>query len=270
MVNTSGEGIRHHVQLVWMLAIRDLKNRYATSYAGIAWNVGVPVLYALINVVVFSILMNGRMGARYNNIPFALFYFVPFSLWGFFSEVVGRSTSILKEYGYLINKIAFPVWILPLVPVASAILSQAILWIIIGGMMIHFDIPFTESALLYVPIWFMFLLLTLGIAYLVSALALYIPDLSQVIPVITTILFWLTPILYSPTVVEEHGALWVRSVIMTYNPFFYLIEMSRQAVFGTSPVKVKVFAAMALLSAVVFIFGLKFFQKLKSGFADVI
>ncbi|EOA2940439.1 ABC transporter permease, partial [Yersinia enterocolitica] len=113
----------------WMLAKRDLKNRYASSYAGIAWNIGVPLLYAIINVVVFSILMSGRMGARYGDVPFALFYFVPLSLWALFSDVVGRSTGILREYGYLINKIAFPFWVLPLVPLASALLSQGILMI---------------------------------------------------------------------------------------------------------------------------------------------
>jgi ABC-type polysaccharide/polyol phosphate export permease len=77
-------GLKNSLSLAWMLARRDLKNRYATNYAGIAWNVLVPLLYALINVVVFSILMKGRMGERYGNLPFALFYFVPFALWSFF------------------------------------------------------------------------------------------------------------------------------------------------------------------------------------------
>ena len=118
------------LRLLYALAWRDIRNRYASSYAGIAWNIGVPLLYAIINVIVFSILMSGRMGARYGDIPFALFYFVPLTLWAFFSDVVVRSTGILREYSYLINKIAFPFWILPLVPIASALLSQGILLIL--------------------------------------------------------------------------------------------------------------------------------------------
>lgn len=50
------------IRLAWMLAKRDVKNRYANSYAGLAWSVGVPLLYSIINVMVFSILMKGRMG----------------------------------------------------------------------------------------------------------------------------------------------------------------------------------------------------------------
>lgn len=260
----------NNLSLAWMLAKRDLKNRYASSYAGVAWNIGVPLLYALINVVVFSILMSGRMGGRYGDVPFALFYFVPFLLWSFFSEVVGRSTGILREYGYLINKIAFPFWVLPLVPIASALLGQGILLTIISGLMLHKGVPLADTAVLYVPIWLISVLFTVGIAYAVSALAVYIPDLAQIIPVAINILFWLTPILYPATLVEDHGALWVRGLIMDFNPFYYLVEMSRHAVFGTSPVSLGALAAMGLLSLAILFAGLGLFRKLKSGFADVI
>src|SRR5262245_5461465 len=263
-------GLLNSLSLAWMLAKRDLKNRYASSYAGVAWNIGVPLLYALINAVVFSILMSGRMGARYGNVPFALFYFVPFSLWGFFSEVVMRSTGILKEYGYLINKIAFPFWVLPLVPTASALLSQGIMLAIIGGLMMREGIPPAHTALLYLPIWLISVMLTLGIAYAVSAVAVYVRDLAQIVPVVVTIIFWLTPILYPATLVEARGALWVRKIIMSYNPFYYLVEMSRQAVFGTAPISRVTLVSMGLLSLIVLTLGFALFRKLKSGFADVI
>jgi ABC-type polysaccharide/polyol phosphate export permease len=263
-------GLSESLSLAWMLAKRDLKNRYASSYAGVAWNVGVPLLYALINAVVFSILMSGRMGARYNDVPFPLFYFVPFSLFGFFSDVVLRSTFILKEYAYLINKIAFPFWVLPLVPIASALLSQGIMLAIIGVLMIQNGIPPAHTALLYVPIWLIAVMLTLGTAYAVSAVAVYVRDLAQIVPVIVTIIFWLTPILYPPALVETKGALWVRNVVMNYNPFYYLVEMSRQAVFGTAPIARATMVNMGLLSMIAFTLGFGLFRKLKSGFADVL
>ena len=263
-------GLFESLSLAWMLAKRDLKNRYASSYAGIAWNIGVPLLYALINAVVFSILMSGRMGARYGDVPFALFYFVPFSLFGFFSDVVVRSTGILREYGYLINKIAFPYWVLPLVPIASALLSQGIMLAIIGGLMMQAGIPPAHTALLFVPIWLISVMLTLGIAYAVSAVAVYVRDLAQIVPVAVTIIFWLTPILYPATLVEDRGALWVRNVIMNYNPFYYLVEMSRQSVFGTAPISYGTLVSMGLLSAIVLTLGFGLFRKLKPGFADVI
>jgi ABC-type polysaccharide/polyol phosphate export permease len=263
-------GLKKSLALAWMLAKRDLKNRYATTYAGIAWNVIVPLLYALINVVVFSILMKGRMGARYGDLPFALFYFVPFALWAFFSEVTGRSTTILREYGFLINKIAFPFWVLPLVPLASALLNQLILFIIIGVLLVVYGVVPASSAYLFVLVWMVSVVLTTGIAYAVAALSVYVPDLTQIVPVTINILFWLTPILYPATLVEDHGALWVRSLIMDYNPFSSLVEMSRHSLFGTAQISFSALAGLALLACMVLALGLALFRKLKSGFADVL
>lgn len=263
-------GMRNSLGLAWMLARRDLKNRYATNYAGIAWNVLVPLLYALINVVVFSILMKGRMGDRYADIPFSLFYFVPFSLWAFFSEMAGRSTSILREYGYLINKIAFPYWVLPLVPLGSALLNQFILFCIIGVLLSSLSIVPAASAPLFILVWLVTVVLTVGIAYALSAIAVYVPDLSQIVPVCVNILFWLSPILYSATLVEKDGPLWVRKLIMDYNPFTYIVEMSRQSIFGAGDVSLTALGGLALLALVVLGFGLLVFRKLKSGFADVL
>jgi ABC-type polysaccharide/polyol phosphate export permease len=253
-----------------MLAKRDVKNRYASSYAGIAWSVGVTLLYSLINVVVFSVLMKGRMGARYGDVPFALFYFVPFSLWSVFAEVVARSTGILREYAYLINKIAFPSWVLPLVPLASALLSQLILWTITAVLMVHFGVPPASSCWVFVLVWLIALTMTVGVAYGVSAIAVYVPDLTHAIPVCTTILFWLTPVLYPATLVEDHGALWLRSIIMTFNPFSYVVELARYAVFGSAAISWAVVGTMGMVALLIFSVGFFVFFRLQPGFADVV
>jgi lipopolysaccharide transport system permease protein len=267
---------RHHknfaaqLRLAWMLAKRDLQNRYASSYAGVAWNIGVPLLYAGINVLVFSILMSGRMGKAYGDVPFALFYFVPLSLWTLFAEVVGRAPAVLREYSYLINKIAFPAWILPLVPLASALLSQAIIILLTIGLAIHLDVMVASSAWLYVVIWAIALVMTMGIAYAVSSLSVYVPDMAQAVPVGITILFWLTPILYPATLVKEKGAFWLRNIIMDFNPFYYVVDLSRHAVFGSAPVPAQTLALMALAALAMLAAGIAVFRKLQPGFADVI
>lgn len=254
----------------WMLAKRDLKNRYANSYAGISWNIGIPLLYALINVTVFSILMKGQMGARYGDVPFSLFYFIPFSLWIFYSEVIVRSTGILREYGYLINKIAFPFWVLPLVPIASALLSQIVILSLSFILIFYQGINLQLGALFYVWVWFICFLITIGVAYAVAAISVFVPDFAQIIPVVVNITFWLTPILYPATLVEDHGAFWIRSLIMDLNPFSYLVEISRLAFFGDALISIGELVLLTFISLLIFVFGYLVFNKLKSGFADVI
>ncbi|XYJ11333.1 ABC transporter permease [Telluria sp. B2] len=267
---------RHHqnlwaqLRLAWMLAKRDLQNRYASSYAGVAWNIGVPLLYSGINVLVFSILMSGKMGKAYGDIPFAMFYFVPLSLWTLFADVVGRAPTILREYSYLINKIAFPAWVLPLVPLASALLSQAIILLLTIGLAVHLGVTIASSAWLYIVIWAVAVIITLGIAYAVASLSVYVPDMAQAVPVGITILFWLTPILYPATLVQEKGALWMRNIIMDFNPFYYVVDMSRHAVFGSAPVEAQSLAGVTLVALLILAAGVALFRKLQPGFADVI
>jgi len=257
-------------RLAWMLAKRDVKNRYANSYAGVAWSIGVPLLYSLINVVVFSLLMRGRMGGDYTRIPFALFYFVPFSLWSLFSEVTNRSPGILREYSYLINKIAFPVWVLPLVPFASALLSQVILWAIVAVLMFTHGVMPVSSIWIFVPIWICAVVITVGSAYAVSAISVYIPDLGQLVPVLVTIMFWLTPILYPPSMVEASGGGWISHIITSYNPFYYMTESARHAVFVGSDGVWQHVEILAAAATGVLLVGVYIFRKLQRGFADVI
>ena len=259
-----------HLLLAWRIARQDLINRYAGSYAGAAWAIGVPLIYAIINTVVFSTLMSNRMGQYYGDIPFVLFYFIPFSLWIFFSEIVGRSTGIVGEYRYLISKIAFPFWVLPLVPLASALLSQAIVLTLALGLMQYNHIAFGPMAGAYLLVWLACLLLALGLAYALAALAVYIPDLAQIVPVCLNIIFWLTPILYPATLVQEHGAPWLQAIVMDWNPFYYLVETSRHAFFGTAPLQFGTLVSILLLGAGLTAAGMALFQKLKPGFADVL
>jgi len=253
-----------------MLGRQDLRNRYANSYAGVAWNIGVPLLYAVINTVVFSVLMSGRMGPRYSDVPFSLFYFVPFSLWTLFAEVVGRSPGILREYGYLISKIAFPSWILPLVPLASAMLGSAIAIAACVVLMAVTGTAPAGTAWVYALVWALTAAITVGIAYGVSAVSMYVPDVAQVVPVIVNVLFWLTPILYPPRLVEAGAADWLRAVIMDFNPFFYVVESARLAVFGGLGDAWWNLGLLGVFAASSLAIGLLVFRVLRPGFADVV
>jgi ABC-type polysaccharide/polyol phosphate export permease len=214
--------------------------------------------------------MAGRMGERYNDVPFPVFFFMPFILWMLFSEVVGRAPSVLKEHGYLITKIAFPVWVLPFVPIASVLLSQVILVILVGGLFAFNGIVPSPDSYVFIILWFFCLIFSLGVAYIVSALSVFIPDLVQTVPVALNIIFWLTPLLYPPRLVEEGGSQFVRALIMHYNPFYYFVELSRMSVFVEGPINWVQVGVLGLFSFVTLFLGYGVFVKLKPGFADVV
>lgn len=268
MQNQANVGLAEGLRLAVMLSKRDMKTRYANSFAGATWSITLPLLFALVNVVVFSVLMTGRMGSRYGDVPFSLFYFVPFSLWAMFIEVSGRSTSILREYNYLITKIAFPTWVIPLVPLASALISQVVMFAIIVFLMVTKGVAPSPDSWAFLFIWALAVVMTIGVSYLFSSIAMYIPDLGQLVPVLTTILFWLTPILY-PAKMAEDGPMWFRNIVMHFNPFYYMVESARLAVLGVEPLPWSYVGIFACFAGVMLILGMHVFNKLKAGFADV-
>lgn len=270
MAATRFKGLTHGLRLAWVLGRRDLRNRYASSLGGAAWLVGLPLLYSFINVFVFSILMSGKMGERYGDVPFALFYFSAFSVWTVFSEVTGRSTGLLREYSFLINKIAFPVWVLPLIAFASALLTQFVVLIITAGLMIWYSHPPSTHLWLYILVWICTVLMTMGIAYGVASVSVFIPDMAQVVPVCLSILFFLTPILYPPTLVEQGATGLSRKILMDWNPFFYLIEAARAALLGVGPFPWHYLLYAGSFSVAAAIAGTFLFSRLRKGFADVL
>ena len=263
-------GVVRDLRLAWMMGRRDLRNRYAASIAGAAWLVGVPLLYAVINVFVFSILMSGKMGERYGDVPFSLFYFSAFTVWTLFSEVMNRSTSILREYAYLINKIAFPVWVLPLVAFASALLTQLIVLGITVALMFWYGRVPSHALVLYPVVWACTVILTMGLCYGVSAVSVFIPDMAQVVPVCVSILFFLSPILYPPSLVEASAGGWAKRILMDWNPFFYLVEAARAALIGTGPFPWRFLAVAGIAALISALGGALLFNRLKKGFADVL
>lgn len=270
MAQQSQISLKGGLGLVWLLARRDMKTRYASSYGGFSWNIGVPLLNALTTVLVFSVLMAGRMGERYGDVSFPLFFFVPFVFWMLFNDIVMRSTGVLKEHGYLITKIAFPSWVLPLVPVVSCLLTQAILIGIVVLLFLVYNVSPAATIGWLTVLWLICAIFAIGVAYLVAAFAVYISDLVQAVPVMLNVLFWLTPILYPPALVERGASGFVRGLIMTYNPIYYFVETSRQLAFVGNSIPWSVFGGLGVLALTVLLIGVAAFKRLEPGFADVV
>lgn len=268
--SSATRGFAHGIRLARTLALRDLKNRYASSYAGIGWHILVPLVFVVINVIVFSILIKGRMGAHYGDVPFALFYLAPLTLWSFFADVVNRSTGIVAEHRFLVHRIAFPLWILPLIPLGAALLNQGIMIAVTAGLLIHYDIMPSMSLWIYGLLWLTCLFLSLGVGYIISALAVFIPDMAQIVPIVVNILFWLTPILYPATLVAEHGSPWVQNVILHFNPFCHIAESARQALFSTGHPDPLVITLLLTGSIALFGLGAWIYRKMQPAFADVL
>lgn len=248
------------------LIVRDIKERYAGSTAGMLWTVMQPVMTILLFWLVFSQILKIRVHVDTGEIPFLPFLLSGLLPWFAIQEGVTRGASSIIEKGYIIKKVFYPAELFPLSAVLSSLIHHAIgfavflaVFFALSGKIAFFQAPLIIALLL------MQVVLTVGLAFFLSALSVYIRDILQVLGLIFQALFYTTTILFP---IEQVPA-GLKPVILL-NPFTWLMEAYHSVIlYGRYP-DAGSMAYLFVLSFGVFAGGFYVFKRLKKGFADVL
>ncbi len=238
------------------LTQRELKLRYKRSVLGWLWSLINPAAILVIYTIVFGIFLrieppvagNGRLQS------FAIYLFAGLVVWDLFSIVVSGSMGWLLSSGPLLNKVYFP----PEAPVLAGALSVLVQSATEAGILLLVlalvgNLSF--SALLLPAIMILLFLFAVGIGMISSLLNVYYRDVTHIVAVGTTVLFYATPIVYPVDVVPS--AIWagfpVRDIIRL-NPLTQFVGAMRDILYS---LQIPGFDRLAALTAVsVFTFGL--------------
>ena len=247
--------------LLTRLAIRDLKLRYKQTALGVTWVVLQPLLSAGILSFVFGTIAN----LPSNGVPYFVFAYVGMMAWTLFSSSLGKISGSLTGNSALVSKIFFPRLVLPFSTVGSTMVdfvvsfAMGVVIVLVGGVR-------PGWALLTLPLWVaMAILLASGVGLTAAALAVQYRDVSQMLPVVTQLLLYGTPIAYALSAVPKSYRLFVQ-----LNPLAGIIEGFRWAAIDTTAPSLPWAAWSAAASVLVFIAGAFVFTRRERRFADVI
>lgn len=251
--------------LIWQLASRDVESRYRSSVLGVGWAIALPVAMFAVYLFVFTTVLRAHWETPTGSqTEVALFLFSGLILFTLFSETVNRAPYLIAEAPHFVKKVVFPLEILPVVALISAMLPLVIgIGILLGAMLATgAGLPWTAIylPLLVAPI----ALLALGLSWLLSAMSVYLPDLRHVVGVVVTMLMFLTPIFYPATALPPHLA-WI-SVI---NPIAWTIEAAKDVLFWGHVLDWRGYGEVMGAAALIAWLGYGFFMASKRGFADV-
>ena len=244
---------------------RDIMARYRGSFGDVFWTVLNPVLLMVTYFFVFGIVLESRFGPDASRTGFALYFLAGMLPWLPFAEAAGRAPNSMIEHRNFIKKLVFPVEILPVTQVLAALVTQAFaLAVFLTGLFIIRGDIATHAVwlpVLLVPQ----VLFTLGMAWFLSALGVFVRDLGQVIGFLLTLWFFLTPICYPEQSLPKEIA-----PILMKNPMYVLVRAYRDLLLEARlPAWGAVWKLWAL-AALVFFAGHAWFHKLRKSFADVI
>jgi lipopolysaccharide transport system permease protein len=254
-----------HLDILYQISAREIKSKYKGSILGFLW----PVLTPLILLAIYTIIFSQVFEIKWNvsgsdNTSFAIFLFSGLIILNFFNDVISKAPSLIPNQSSLVKKVSFPLEILPLSIVLVA-LFQLLINILILLLFIFYSNNIQFSIFFLPLILISLILLTTGFSFFLSALGVYIRDLINIMPIICTLLLFLSPIFYPLSAVPEKLQFFI-----TLNPLSLIIEQTREVIIlGYYPSLLDVFLYF-IFSSIIFILGYMFFIKTKKGFADVI
>lgn len=252
-------------RLIQSMVRRDILARYRGSFGDVLWTVLNPLLLMATYSFVFGVVLQSRFGADNSRSGFVLNFFAGMLPWLAFSEAVGRAPHVMLEHRNFIRKLLFPVEILPVTQTLAALVTQAfatgvfllILLLVRGGL---------PASALWLPVLLIpQVFFTLGTAWLLSALGVFMRDLGQIIGFLLTLWFFLTPICYPETSLPKEAAF-----VLTKNPIYVLVRGYRAVFLENSAPAFSSLWKLWLVAGVMFVLGYACFHKLRKSFADVI
>lgn len=247
------------------LAGRELSQRYKGSALGLLWALAGPLLQLAVYAAVFGWLLAPRFGETGGRAMYVLELFCGILVFGVFAEVASRAPTLVMDKQSLVTKVAFPLELLPLVAFWAALVPAVLgMVLLVGGVWyVTGRVPWTAPlvVLALVPL----VLLTTGLSWILSAVGVYVRDTQHAIRSAVQLLFFLTPVVWSVSMLPEGMRFWVM-----LNPLAQVVEWSRGVlIHGTVPDP----AAWGVVTAgclAVCLVGAWCFQTLRRGFADVV
>jgi lipopolysaccharide transport system permease protein len=248
-------------ELLYFLIWRDVKVRYRQTALGVAWAVIQPVL----TMIVFSVFFGKLAKMPSDGVPYPIFAFAALVPWTLFSNGLTLGTNSLVGSSHLIKKVYFPRLIIPTATVLAGVVDFIVALFVLMVLMAFFGITPTLNTLWLPAFLILTLISSLGVSLWLSALNVGYRDIKYVIPFLTQIWMFATPIAYSSSLLN---GTW--QTVYGINPMVGVVEGFRWALLGTNTkpggmVLVSTVAAVLLLLS-----GAFYFRRMEKTFADIV
>lgn len=258
-------------EMLGLLVRRDLKARYKDSTLGFFWSLIRP----LIQLGIYFIVMGQFLGAAKSIPDFAVYIFAGLSAVGLFTEIVVGGTGSLLSNAGLVKKVYLPREVFPLSSVGSALFNFAIqLIVLVGATFLVGKPPLHWEILYFFPALLVLVVYGTALALLFSAVNVYLRDTQYLVEVVTMLLFWLSPVVYSWEMVKTLVTSPFLLQLYTNNPLTLAVLGFQRAFWVAGeqndwPVALLLRLVIALIVGIVLLFVChRVFIRLQGNFAQ--
>lgn len=257
----------HRRELILQMTKRDVIGRYKGSVMGLMWSFVNPILLLSMYTFVFSVVFKARwgIGEPESRMQFAIMLFIGMIVHSLFSEVLVRAPSLILANVSYVKKIVFPLEILPVVAMGASMFHAMVSVLVLTGALVLIN-GFLAWTAIFLPLVLLPLIVfSLGIAWALASIGVFLRDIAQPIGLMMTILLFASPVFYPVSALPAYVQPW-----LMLNPLTFIIEQARAVlIYGQLPNTVGLLL-YSIISLTVAWAGYAWFQKTRKGFANVL
>ena len=250
--------------LIISMAKREIGNLYVGSLLGILWAFIHPLTMILVFWFIFSV---GFRVQPSKDVPFVVWLTAGMAPWFYFAGIINGSASVVVAHANLVKKTLFPSEILPIVKIISNLVTHGFFVFLILLLLLFYQFGISLYWLQAIYYLCCLWIIALGLSWAISAINVFVRDVTHLVAVIIQVGFWATPIFWDINMMPERVQL-----VLKLNPMYYIVQGYRdsfiyQVPFWHHPYQTIYFW---VLSLVLLMAGARIFLRMKPQFADVL
>ena len=249
-------------ELLWFLALRDIKVRYKQTLLGAAW----AILQPFLTMIVFSVVFGRFAGIPSEGAPYPVFAYCGLLPWQLFAYALTQSSASLVANQRLITRVYFPRLVVPIASLLCGLVDFAVALPVLLGMMLYYGITPPPAAIAAVPLFIILALLTaLAAGLWLSAMNAVYRDVQYAVPFLTQFWLFITPVAYPASLVPERFR-WLFGL----NPMAGVVEGFRWALLGKARPDGGLLALSTAAVIALLLGGLLYFRRMEREIADLV
>lgn len=246
-------------ELVLFMTWRDLKVRYKQTLLGASW----AILQPFLTMVVFSIFFGNLAQVPADGLDYPIFAYTALIPWTLFSKALQDASRSLVSSSHMITKVYFPRMILPLASVLAGVVDFLIAFVVLIAMMFYYRVTPTVN-IWTLPLFLLLALTTaIGVGLWLSALNVLYRDINYILPFLTQLWMFLTPIAYPSSMVPQRF-----QTLYAINPMVGVVEGFRWALLGAGQPPGSMTLVSSLVAVALLVSGMFYFKRMERLFAD--
>lgn len=252
--------------LVGQFTRRNIEVRHRGSRLGPIWALLTPLSMLALYFVVFGLIYGQRFGVvpGETHLDFSLALFLGLTLFHAFSETLAWAPGVIVANPNFVKKVVFPLEALPVAHLGATLFHLAVgLTLVLVGA--AFSTVGLSVSILWLPVLVLpLLLLALGVAWALAAIGVFVRDLGQVTPFVSTALLFASAVMYPPSrIPAELG-------FLRHNPLLQLVDLSRRVVLWHEPLPWEPVLQLYAVGLGACLLGAVLFSLLRRSFAEVL